>query len=121
MKSAHELLREGAQTYEQRNKVYGDNFKRVGGALKAMFPDGVKLKTADDHNRFQIFNLIVVKLSRYCVNWQEGHQDSIHDAMVYCAMLEAIDGEIYDRQTAALNETLKDLMELEDATANRRL
>jgi hypothetical protein len=38
--------------------------------------------------------LIIVKLTRYVINWnQGGHQDSIHDAMVYCAMLEEIDGQ----------------------------
>lgn len=108
-KKPFELLREGAETFEKRNKVYGDNYTRVGNALAALLPGGVKLKTADDHNRFQIFNLIVVKLSRYCVNWQEGHQDSIHDAMVYCAMLESIDDEIYDRQKESLVATLKEV------------
>lgn len=109
-KSPHELLREGAATFEQRNKVYGDNYLRVGNALAALFPAGVKLRTVDDHNRFQIFNLILVKLSRYCVNWNDGHPDSIHDAMVYCAMLEAIDEAVDERQKAALDETLRELL-----------
>jgi hypothetical protein len=89
---ANEILRDAAKKYEERNKVYGDNYLRTGEALKALFPDGLKLETAHDQNRFQIFNLIMVKLSRYVVNWNDGgHQDSIHDAAVYCAMLEAID------------------------------
>lgn len=108
-KKPFQLLREGAETFEQRNKVYGDNYTRVGKALAALLPGGVTLKTPDDHNRFQIFNLIVVKLSRYCVNWKDGHQDSIHDAMVYCAMLEAIDDEIYERQKENFSLTLKEV------------
>lgn len=109
-KSPHQLLREGAETFEQRNKVYGDNYTRVGKALAALFPAGLVLRTPDDHNRFQIFNLIVVKLSRYCVNWDEGHQDSIHDAMVYCAMLEAIDATIDEKQKAEFDATLNKVL-----------
>jgi len=90
---ADEILAEASKTYKERNKVYGDNFLRVGDCIAAMFPEGVLLKTPHDQNRFQIFNLILVKLSRYAVNWNKGgHRDSIHDAMVYSAMLEAIDG-----------------------------
>lgn len=95
MKTAAEFLREGAQTFEDRNKVYGNNYLNVGGAMAALFPDGVTLKTADDHNRFHIFMLGIVKLSRYCNNWSNnGHADSIHDNTVYSAMLESIDEEI---------------------------
>lgn len=88
---ADQILSEAAQTYRERNAVYGNNFERAGKALNALFPNGINLKTVDDQTRFQIFNLIIVKLSRYAVNWYDGHKDSIHDALVYCAMLEAID------------------------------
>lgn len=91
-KKPHEILFEAAKLFKARNAVYSDNYLRAGRALAALFPNGIELKTVDDHNRFQIFNLIIVKLSRYTVNWNEGgHADSIHDAAVYCAMLEAID------------------------------
>lgn len=114
-KIAADFLQNGADTYRERNKVYGDNYKRVGEAMRAMFPEGVALVSADDHNRFQIFNLIMVKLSRYCVNWSKGgHADSIHDAMVYCAMLEDIDAEIAGRPPFIpddANEVLKKLVE----------
>lgn len=93
--SADKILAEAASTFAARRAVYGDNYKRVGAAMAALFPDGVNLKSKDDHNRFHILMLVVVKLSRYCVNWEKsGHQDSIHDAAVYCAMLESIDAEI---------------------------
>jgi hypothetical protein len=98
MKTAAEFLREDAKIFEERNAVYGNNYLNVGGAMAAFFPDGVTLKTADDHNRFHIFMLGVVKLSRYCVNWDKGgHADSIHDNTVYSAMLESIDEEIRSR------------------------
>lgn len=90
--SADKILAAAAETFAARKAVYGENYKRVGAAMAALFPEGVKLETEEDHNRFHIFALIVVKLSRYCVNWDKGgHQDSIHDAAVYCAMLEDID------------------------------
>lgn len=86
-----EILRATAKTFEERNHVYGDNHKRLGGMLRAAFPKGITLVTALDHERFALFVLIMVKLSRYAVQWEDGHKDSIHDAVVYCAMLEAID------------------------------
>ena len=103
VKASH-LLREAAETYAERNKVYGDNYKLVGAVMKGFFPEGVFLKTEDDHNRFHIFMLAIVKLTRYTVNWypnvqtgKVGHRDSIRDATVYCAMLEEIDAEIESR------------------------
>lgn len=97
--TAADILAEAAKTYLERNKVYGDNFLRVGGALQAFSPDGITLKTKDDHNRFHLFVLAIVKMSRYAVNWEKGHQDSIHDAVVYGAMLEALDSETVDLRT----------------------
>jgi len=94
-RTAADILAEGANTFRERNKVYGDNYKRAGGAFAALFPNGVTLKTKEDHDRFHLFSLIVVKLSRYAVSIEAGkpHRDSIHDAGVYCAMVESVDEE----------------------------
>lgn len=96
--SAAEILAIGAKTFAARRAIYGDNWRRAGNALQALFPNGVAMKTADDHARFHILSLIVVKLSRYAVAYDRGerHQDSTHDGMVYSAMLEAIDNEVFD-------------------------
>lgn len=95
MKTADQFLTEAAETFKARNAVYGNNYLNVGGAMASLFPKGVTLKTADDFNRFHIFMLGVVKLSRYCNNWEKGgHADSMHDNTVYSAMLESIDAEI---------------------------
>lgn len=83
------LLRDMAATYEERNKVYGDNFLRVGGILQAMFPNGVKLSSAEDFVRWHLFELKIVKLSRFAVSGLT-HQDSIHDDGVYSAMVESL-------------------------------
>ena len=91
-----EVMQEAAKTFEIRQSVYGDNYKLAALALESFFPDGVPLKTANDHERFHIFMLIVVKLSRYANGWKKPHQDSIHDAGIYSFMLEAIDKKQQD-------------------------
>lgn len=98
MKKAHDILREAAKTYEERNAVYGDNYIRVGQVMQAHFPDGLTVVSADDWNRLHIFLLGVVKDTRYVTNWSKsGHADSCRDATVYSAMLEEIDTEIASR------------------------
>jgi hypothetical protein len=89
MKDAADILAEMADTYRERNKIYGDNYKRVGAVMAAMFPAGVELYTADDYNKWHLFELIIVKLTRFA-NSGLTHQDSIHDAAVYAAMVESL-------------------------------
>lgn len=99
-RSGADILADASNTYRARNAVYGDNFLKVGKIMETLFPDGITLKTADDHNRFHIFMLGVVKQTRYVHNWPSGgHSDSSHDLTVYSAMLEAIDAEIAGRKS----------------------
>lgn len=86
-----DVMEEAAKTFKARQAVYGDNYKLAAEALKAFFPNGLELKTKEDQERYHIFMLIVVKLSRYANGWDKPHQDSIHDAGIYSFMLEAID------------------------------
>lgn len=91
-RTAADILESAGNTFRERNKVYGDNFLRVGNMMAAMFPEGLILKTQQDWNRMHMLLLMVVKQSRYATNWDKGgHKDSIHDATVYGAMLEMID------------------------------
>ena len=86
-----ELLRAAASTYEERNKAYGDNYKKSGAALAAMFPEGLPPMGAQDWNEFGVWFMIFVKLSRYAENiGKGGHVDSAHDMVVYAAMLEEL-------------------------------
>lgn len=89
MTTAADILAEMADTYRERNKVYGDNYKRVGAVMAAMFPNGVDLFTEDDYNVWHLFELMVVKLTRFA-NSGLTHEDSIHDAAVYAAMVESL-------------------------------
>lgn len=93
-----EILRAAADTYAQRHQIYGENWKKIGQTLHAMFPNGIELKTVDDHVRWYYLVLKVAKLTRYANNFTKGgHRDSIHDDIVYSAMLESYDKEVQER------------------------
>lgn len=85
---ASSILAEMAQTYRERNQVYGDNYKNVGRIMAILFPNGAPAELLhSDH--FHLFELMVVKLTRFAIS-DLSHQDSIHDTAVYAAMIEAI-------------------------------
>lgn len=84
-----EILEEMAQTFRERNKQYGDNWKMVGQVMAVLFPTGVQLRTAEDYDVWHLFELKIVKLTRFAIGRLE-HIDSIHDDAVYSAMIEAI-------------------------------
>ena len=88
-KDAGSILVEMGETFRERNKVYGDNYKRVGEVMSVLFPDGVELKTVEDYNIWHLFELMIVKLTRF-TNSNLTHEDSIHDAAGYAAMVESL-------------------------------
>lgn len=90
-----DVLQGMADTFRERNKVYGDNYKRVGAVMEAMFPDGIQLNTAAGYNKWHLFELMVVKMTRFA-NSGLKHQDSIHDLAVYAAMVEFLTEEKED-------------------------
>jgi hypothetical protein len=87
-RTAADVLAEMAQTYRERNKVYGDNFRMVAKLVAVLFPNGVpsELVVTD---QWHLFELKLVKLSRFAIS-NLTHVDSIHDDAVYAAMIEAI-------------------------------
>ena len=89
MKNAADILKEASKTFLDRNKVYGDNYKSVGRVMKALFPNGVNLKTEEDFNTWHLFELVIVKITRFA-NSNLKHKDSIHDTAVYSAMIESL-------------------------------
>jgi hypothetical protein len=90
--SVEDVLREAATIFAERSATYRDNHERLAKMLAALFPDGIALKTAEDHARFLLLALELVKLTRYAVQWDSGHNDSLQDAIVYLAMLAVRDG-----------------------------
>lgn len=85
---AAETLEEMARTFRERNAVYGNNYKMVGKIMAVLFPYGA-LPDVLHSDQFHLFELIIVKLSRFAISGLQ-HQDSIHDAGVYAAMIESI-------------------------------
>jgi hypothetical protein len=83
-----EILANAAKTFEKRNSIYKDNYNMVGRVMAAMFPDGIVLKTEEDFVRWHNFELKIVKISRFAASGLT-HIDSIHDDIVYSALLEA--------------------------------
>tara|TARA_R110000868_G_scaffold98439_4_gene270897 strand:- start:4575 stop:4895 length:321 start_codon:yes stop_codon:yes gene_type:complete len=94
MQTVPDLLRKAAGIYEERNKLYGDNYKRFGEIMQCLFPNGLVLKNADDFNRIGIFVQVVSKVTRYGENFvRGGHPDSLDDTSVYAMMLQELDSE----------------------------
>lgn len=95
--SVHQLLVRGVfvksmETILAREARYGSGSDSLGEALSALFPEGVRLETADDHARYHLFQQVVAKLNRYAHSFAEGgHADSIHDAGNYAKLLEVKD------------------------------
>ena len=83
------ILAKMATTFTMRNNDYKDNYKMVGDVMAAFFPDGVELKTADQFAVWHLFELKIVKLTRFVIAGML-HADSIHDDAVYSAMIENI-------------------------------
>lgn len=82
------ILRDMARTFEERNSVYGDNYKMVSAIAKILFPDGIPAHILHS-DQWHLFELKLVKLSRFAISGLK-HKDSIHDDAVYSAMIEAI-------------------------------
>lgn len=91
VRTAAEVLEEGAETYRTRGKEYGEAYCRVGKALASMFPEGVELVSNEDFTRFFLVTLSTMKMVRYCKSFNNGHVESAHDAMTYNAMMVAFD------------------------------
>ncbi len=87
--NADEILSDMAETFKERRSVYGNNYKLVGEMMAAAHPQGKLLHGAEDFELWHLWELVFVKLSRFANSGLE-HKDSIHDAAIYCAMIESI-------------------------------
>lgn len=94
-RKAMRLMNQASATYQQRNSVYKDNFFVVGRVMEALFPNGApRLHDAADFNRWHIFELMIVKITRYVANWGKPDEDSLVDLIPYAAILGAQDEDI---------------------------
>jgi hypothetical protein len=93
VKFVPEELRKAADLYEQRNKIYGNNYVKFGEAVQPLLA-GIQLNTIDDFNRYGVLTQILGKITRYCANFSRGgHDDSLVDMAVYAMMLLELDTE----------------------------
>jgi len=89
-----EYLRSAAEIYEQRNKLYGDNYKEFGNWVDKLFPEGLAVDTPEDFNRLGVLIQMLSKISRYAHNFHKGgHDDSLGDLAIYTMMLKELDAE----------------------------
>jgi len=95
IESPQQILERMAHLFEKRNAVYKDNFRVVGVVMHALFDgDPPRLESSADYARWHLFELVVVKLTRYARQYNVGgHKDSIEDQMVYLAMVAMLDQE----------------------------
>lgn len=89
MKNPDEILIEMATTLRERHEIYGDNYLMIGDMMTVLFPTGLVLTTVKEWDRFHLFLMIIVKISRLACT-KINHKDSVHDIGVYAAMLESL-------------------------------
>lgn len=87
-------LRQSADVFEERGRVYGDAYKNFGHVLMALRPNGFAIRTVEDANRLGVFVQILSKIVRYANQFEAGgHDDSLLDLSTYAAMLRELDAE----------------------------
>ena len=86
-----EKIKTALKTAEHKGKRYGHSYMIHGEIMNSLFPNGLKCESVEDWNRLGAVNMIVTKLIRYCNQWPDKHQDSIHDLGVYSFILEDTD------------------------------
>lgn len=92
LSSVPERLNLLAELYKQRQQLYGDNYKLIGDAFVALFPNGLTLNSPEGFNRFSLFVQILTKMTRYGQMFAKGgHTDSLNDMAVYAQMLQELD------------------------------
>jgi hypothetical protein len=90
-------LMRAAETFEERNRLYGENYKHIGKLLLDFFEHAggfPEIKTIEEASRLNLVISCAAKLQRYCTSFKTGgHKDSAHDLSVYAAMLEELTNE----------------------------
>ena len=97
-----QALRAAAEIYEQRNAMYGDNYKKFGTWAQPLLAD-CNATTVTDVNRLGVLLQMLSKMSRYVENFNAGgHDDSLDDLVVYSMMLKELDSERLESDLAAV-------------------
>lgn len=95
-RDAGDVLREALATYYDRRGVYGVAHVKFGDVMAALFPDGITLKTSEDHQLFHMFGHMAGKLTRFAGSGLKDH-DSVLDIATYAALAHClVDGADID-------------------------
>jgi hypothetical protein len=97
--SVPERLKALGKLYQERNTLYGDNYKQAGTRFTSLFTEGITLKSPNDFTRFALLVHIDNKISRYAQAWAKtgkAHPDSLDDLAVYSQMLQEVDNDKID-------------------------
>jgi len=89
MKTADIVMEEMLEVFKERKETYGNNYLIIGKVLAALYPNGLVLNTEEDHNKYHLFLLVLVKATRLA-NTGLTHEDSAKDLAVYAAMLTGL-------------------------------
>jgi hypothetical protein len=90
IKNAKHYLETAISVHEAKGHEYKDSQERFNAAMKGLF-GSIHLETPKEFQRYEYVTMIVAKLARYVANWHTGHEDSLKDIIVYCAMLLEVD------------------------------
>ena len=97
-----ERLRAAAKLFEERNAMYGNNYKLFGKVAHQMFPHGLAVHSEDQWTRLIMFCHVITKITRYSANFATGgHSDSLQDLAVYATMMDETDEESNTRANEA--------------------
>lgn len=92
--NAGKRLKNLSGLFAERKKDYKDGYKRHGDVIVALFPNGINQSNPVDAARFSLVTCLVIKLIRYCDNFDRGgHEDSLDDMAVYSQILQSYDKE----------------------------
>ena len=83
MTDQNSMSQGGAATKQHENE-----YSRMGGLMKAIFPDGIQLSDEEDFASFYLYARVVEHVSRFGLQGMKDH-DAIHGAATYSAMLES--------------------------------
>lgn len=115
-----DILQGAADVYKDRNAVYKDNFRMVGKTMEALFPEGrPPLVHAAEYDRWHIFELLIVKLTRYANNYDTPHEDSLLDMLPYLGILGGLDQELRERFEDERAKMERERLSYEEAIGRR--
>lgn len=85
------VIDEQFQILKERNSQYGESYNKVGAILQILFPDGIEIKTKEQHQQFDLLKQAIGKLTRFSHQFpNEIHRDSLMDAVNYINLLLAV-------------------------------